>query len=928
MSSITITHSLDWGHHYHLILEYAPRQQALFGRISGPAGSTGTVERHLATLIALYVDGKPHRLTLTESGLPSLAADLGEAGEHEILLRLGGSEQREGEIFGRYRMNSTHVISAEIPERLTVFETRMLGNEKLYRWLPYPRSRMALPVLRTDLHTHSSGQISAQGLIAVAINHAIGYPTRLLDLLGINYAQKHVHTIPRFFFPPTDAGAIIPKEEDGVLISTLSTEDREKLRVAMAIPADRQLTFGDLELTVYRYRTPISKHPDAAYDLLLMSAQEYAKQGIVYAEITASSTSLLNPDYMAFLHESLPAIEKATGVKLRFLAGLPRNLPPPMLTREIEKLELMGNSPYIVGIDFMGFEDNKIGDLEPYIQSIAAWAAANDPEFTLRIHAGENRKNMTNVRESLRLAQKYRMRVRIGHAAHGLDDEAIRIAGELARDKLAMIEFNPDSNLALNNIDTVEELDLPRCVNSGIPFVVCSDGGGLYQTDAKQLAMTAFFAAAFSGVSGVGESIAQSERDHLAREETRFARKLAALPADFFERVRTTCQMLPPLVASTDSSSQQSTEYFEQHLRRQGIAFTPDSIAAATRDKLPLLILGATGQRHWDMILPEHRTQIQTAIELLVQQLDPRHVYFMIGRPKDTGITPLLSRAVHRYNAMHPQKFALISATVQADQTIHSFTPGLTHVLPLKGSLFTVPDQLVSYVEETHGHILFIGGGTFVRDAILIAREKKVSFGLMKGPPGASTDKAVMTNPAHQFTDAESLLTHLREAKPQIFRHALHGTVPLGLRLIATLKFVTATLLAAASFGLFRLINKDVGDVLEEYCLKLHLDPENRFINSAIDTLDAMDAKHLKAIGGGTLFYSMLYYIESVGLWLGRHWAEYLVIIATGALLPLEIYELVKKITAIRFLVLAVNLVIVAYLIYQLKQDRKAKHPH
>lgn len=772
MQSIAIDHPLDWGHHYRLVLDYVPDTRVLAGRVCGTMGSRGAVERHLATLISLQVADQPCRLHSRPMEAPSFSITLApeHAAQFDIRIRLGGSGAREGELFGHYRLTPRGIEYSEIFHKLTVFETRMLSNEKLYRWLPYPRLPMQPSRLRTDLHTHSSGQISAQGLIDVAIAHGIAYPTRLLDVLGIPYARAAVCRTPRFFFPPTDAAdpAGIPKDEEAVPIPALTALGRARLTEALSIPPDRQMTFGDLEITVYRYRTPISKHPQVAHDLLLRTAEEYAQQGVRYAEITATSTALLLPDYLRLLHHSLPAIEQATGVQLRFLAGLPRNFAPPLLQREVTKLMMMGASPYIVGVDFMGFEDNKIGELEPYMQVLAAWAREHDPDFTLRIHAGENRKNLTNVRESLRLARKYGMRVRIGHAAHGLDDEAIAIAEALAQDRLCVIEFNPDSNIALNNIDTAEELDMAQCITRDIPFVICSDGGGLFQTDVRQLELAASFA-------GVGQnrilSVAQHEQDHLVLERARFVRKAAALPAHFLERVEADYAALPPAPRSpAPRPDTGSADAFEDHLRRHGIAFAPESIAQATQGRRPVLILGATGERYWNLITPPHRRQVRQVIDALVAELDARKVYFLIGRPKHAGITPLLSAAVTAHNAQREAqaRFALISATVQADQTRHSFTPGLTHVLPLKGSLFSVPNQLVAHVEAQGGVMLCIGGGTFVRDAILIARDRGVPFGLMKGPQGAATDKAVMTDPARQFHDAASLRAWLGRVTPDM----------------------------------------------------------------------------------------------------------------------------------------------------------------
>jgi len=770
MSHLVITHPIDWGNHYTLLLAYDTESRVLSAHIDGPPGSKGTVERHLSTLAAVQVGNSHCRLTTGHSHITGFTHQLaaGEGDSFAVIIRLGGRHESDGEIYGQYHIRNGTLEHSQVQQRLSVFETRMLGNERLYRWLPYPREMLGAPLHRTDLHTHSSGQISAQGLIEVACRHHIPFPTRLLDLLHIPYPRDAIASTRRFFFPPTDGGNpdAIPATEEAVDINLLDDRARSQLRASLAIPPDQQMTFGDLEQTVYRYRYPISKHPDAAYDLWFKVAEEYARQGVVYSEITAVSTSFLTPQHLRFLHDALPRIEKATGVALRFLVGIPRNLPAPVLQNEIEKLKRMAASPYIVGIDFMGFEDNKISDLEPLIQSIAEWAHAHDPEFTLRIHAGENRKNMANVGESLRLAEKYNMRVRIGHAAHGLDDDAIAVAQTLAKKNLVMIEFNPDSNMALNNIDTAEELEMLRCLNKRIPFVICSDGGGLFQTDARQLWIAASFAASFAGVEqGRVASILQSENDHMQREEARFIRKYRALPQNFIEGLSAPPAAPRPASPPGTPLSDAVGIAFEKHLAKQNIAFTPESVAAITQGKQPLMILGASGERYWNMISASHKRLVKECIERLVESVDPAKVYFMIGRPKDEGITTLLSRAVQKYNKSHDTGFALISATVQADQTAHSFTPGLTHVVPLTGGLFTVPRQLVNYSARRDGHIIFIGGGTFVRDAILIARDTHASFGLMNGPTGASTDKAVMMHGHRQFSDADSMIAHIQAAR-------------------------------------------------------------------------------------------------------------------------------------------------------------------
>jgi uncharacterized membrane protein (DUF2068 family) len=69
--------------------------------------------------------------------------------------------------------------------------------------------------------------------------------------------------------------------------------------------------------------------------------------------------------------------------------------------------------------------------------------------------------------------------------------------------------------------------------------------------------------------------------------------------------------------------------------------------------------------------------------------------------------------------------------------------------------------------------------------------------------------------------------------------------------------------------------------------------------------------------------YAAVFLVEGVGLLLRRRWAEYLTVIATASLLPLEVYELVERLRATRALIVAANLAIVLYLIARLRVERR-----
>jgi uncharacterized membrane protein (DUF2068 family) len=147
----------------------------------------------------------------------------------------------------------------------------------------------------------------------------------------------------------------------------------------------------------------------------------------------------------------------------------------------------------------------------------------------------------------------------------------------------------------------------------------------------------------------------------------------------------------------------------------------------------------------------------------------------------------------------------------------------------------------------------------------------------------------------------------------------------LGFWIIGAMKLVSALLLGVAGFGIFRLLDRDLGEALEHFASRLHLDPENRLVHEVVYRAAGIDRTHLKALGAGTFFYAALEGLEGVGLVLRRRWAEYLTVIATGLLLPLELYEIARKPTALRVAVLLANLVILAYLIVKLIQAHRAR---
>jgi uncharacterized membrane protein (DUF2068 family) len=143
------------------------------------------------------------------------------------------------------------------------------------------------------------------------------------------------------------------------------------------------------------------------------------------------------------------------------------------------------------------------------------------------------------------------------------------------------------------------------------------------------------------------------------------------------------------------------------------------------------------------------------------------------------------------------------------------------------------------------------------------------------------------------------------------------------LRLIAldrVLHFLVLTVLAVALFLFARnraVLNEDFTRILNDLQGGFG-GPVNNSSHGIVHDLRrlfAVNITNLYLLAAAAAAYAALEGTEAVGLWLGRRWAEYLTFVATVVFVPYEIYELTKSITWLKLLTLAINLLIVIYLL-------------
>jgi uncharacterized membrane protein (DUF2068 family) len=132
---------------------------------------------------------------------------------------------------------------------------------------------------------------------------------------------------------------------------------------------------------------------------------------------------------------------------------------------------------------------------------------------------------------------------------------------------------------------------------------------------------------------------------------------------------------------------------------------------------------------------------------------------------------------------------------------------------------------------------------------------------------------------------------------------------------IAFFKLIKGVLLIAVGIGALKLLHKDVAQIVLHWVDVLRVDADNRFIHGVLTRALSISPKQLKATSIGTFVYAGLLLTEGTGLLLRKRWAEYFTIITTGGLIPLELYELSRHVTAAKIAVLIVNAGIVAYLV-------------
>jgi uncharacterized membrane protein (DUF2068 family) len=166
-----------------------------------------------------------------------------------------------------------------------------------------------------------------------------------------------------------------------------------------------------------------------------------------------------------------------------------------------------------------------------------------------------------------------------------------------------------------------------------------------------------------------------------------------------------------------------------------------------------------------------------------------------------------------------------------------------------------------------------------------------------------------------------SYLRH-KQQKPRLGRSFEPAAIPRGLRIIAAYNLFKGLVLLAVGIGAVKLMHKDMAFEVERWADIFRIDPNNHYFHRLLERLSILNHRKLEELSVGTFCYSALHLTEGSGLLLGKRWAKYFTTISTSSLIPLEVYELTRRVSSAKLVVLLLNVVVVAYLVIELCRNR------
>ncbi|MGH3832264.1 MAG: DUF2127 domain-containing protein [Pseudonocardiaceae bacterium] len=142
------------------------------------------------------------------------------------------------------------------------------------------------------------------------------------------------------------------------------------------------------------------------------------------------------------------------------------------------------------------------------------------------------------------------------------------------------------------------------------------------------------------------------------------------------------------------------------------------------------------------------------------------------------------------------------------------------------------------------------------------------------------------------------------------------------LPVIAVERVLRAVLLVGVGVILLTHTHTDWADLARHFAERVGLDPAHNETGRLIGRLGGFAPRRVLRFGVIAIGYGALEAVEGYGLFRRRRWGEYLTVVSTALLFLPEVQELLKHPTWLKVGALALNLIIVVYLVVRLVRSR------
>ena len=145
------------------------------------------------------------------------------------------------------------------------------------------------------------------------------------------------------------------------------------------------------------------------------------------------------------------------------------------------------------------------------------------------------------------------------------------------------------------------------------------------------------------------------------------------------------------------------------------------------------------------------------------------------------------------------------------------------------------------------------------------------------------------------------------------------------IRTVAAIEAAKGLVVLLTGFGLFALLHRDVQQLAESLVRHAHLNPASHTPRVFLEFAGKLDDTHLMQLAAAALAYSAVRMIEAYGLWFERTWGEGFAAASGAVYLPFEFRELFHQPSLLSACLLTVNLGVVGFMIYSLRQRRATR---